>query len=41
MFFGKISCIAVGLTINNEVDTALTVQNHVFGAMPGNQGEAH
>ena len=38
---GKVSRLAVGFAVDDEVDMPLAVQHHVFGAVPGHQREAH
>ena len=37
----KVTRHAFGFTVHNEIDVALAVQDHVFGAMFGHQRKAH
>jgi hypothetical protein len=41
MLCGKVARQTSGLAIDNEIDVALAVQHHVFGAVFGHQREAH
>ena len=41
MLGGKVSRQTLGLAIDNEIDVALAVQNHIFRAVFGHQRKAH